>query len=230
MIRKFKALGLAFVAVVAMSAMAAQAAYAVPEFTAAKYPATLDGTAEKIGERFVTEAGAVECAVSHYSATLTAQSQTLRVHPTYTECKAFGFLSATITTTGCDYIFTATERVKEDHYKAHVAVECEAGKSITIVASSCSAEVKTQSGLTTVDLTNMTQTPASPNDVTVKPTVEKIKYTVTNDGFLCPFNGTGAKEDGQYLTNEDTETQINRVTVRCTAPAGTYVSCDVTGA
>jgi hypothetical protein len=229
MIRKTKGLGLAFLAIVAMGALWAQAAQAVPTFTAAKFPATFIGTGENIGERFVTEAGAVECTTSHYSGELAAESSTATVHPTYTGCKAFGFLEATITTTGCNYVFHATEKVKEDHYRAHVDVSCEAGKAITIVASTCSAKVESQSGLTTVDFTNTTNTPTSPNDFDVKPTVEKIKYTVTNDGFLCPFNGTGAKTDGQYLTNAETETSSNKITIRCTSPPGTYVSCWVTG-
>jgi len=29
-----------------------------------------------------------------------------------------------------------------------------------------------------------------------------IKYTVTKDGFLCPFGGTGAKTGAEYNQNE----------------------------
>ncbi len=226
MIRKFRALGLAFLAVTAIGAVAAQAAHAIPQFTSFQYPATIEGTAEKIGERFVTEAGSVECEVSHFTGSLAEPSSTLTVHPTYTGCKAFGFLSATITTTGCDYVFHATERVELHRYRAHVDVKCEAGKAITITASTCAAKVESQTGLTTVDFTNTTNTPASANDVDVKPTVKGITYTVTNDGFLCPFSGTGLKHGGEYVTNEG---ETNKITIRCTAPAGTFRSCEVSG-
>jgi hypothetical protein len=30
-------------------------------------------------------------------------------------------------------------------------------------------------------------------------TVKKVKYNVTQDGFGCPFNGTGAKEGAEYI-------------------------------
>ena len=41
----------------------------------------------------------------------------------------------------------------------------------------------------------------------VKPAVEKIAYTVTQDGFLCPFGGTGNKTDGKY-TGEVTLSRV----------------------
>lgn len=206
MIRRSKALILAFLAMSAIGAVSAHSAVAVPEFNAESYPVTIHGTGANIGEKFTTEAGAVECEVSHYHGEISAHyhstfPSTATVHPTYTGCKAFGFLSATVTTTGCDYVFHVTEKVIADYYRAHVTIECEVGKSIKITASTCAAEVKPQS-LTTVDITN--DTAATPKkDITVKPTVTGIKYTVTSDGFLCPFGGTGEKAGGEYSTAEN---------------------------
>jgi hypothetical protein len=224
MIRKFRALGLAFLAVTAFAALSAQAAQAVPQFTAAKYPATIDATATGIEEKFVTEAGAVECETSHFHGELTAASSTLTVRPTYTSCKAFGFLGITINTEGCHYVFHATEKVATDNYRAHVIISCPAGQSIKITFSTCSAEVKDGQSLTTVDLS--TNTAAAPDDVTVRPTVTGIAYTVTNDGFLCPFSGTGAKTGGKYETGPDA---TDVITARCTSPASTYIDCSVSG-
>ena len=205
MSRKLRILGLAFVAVLASSALVASAAQAVPTFEAESFPVTIHGTNTIEKEKFTTEAGTVECFSSFHGEITKTQHEkepsTLTAHPTYTECRAFGFLSATVTTTGCNYVFHATEKTSLDNYKAHVDVVCEAGKSIKIVASTCSAEVKGQTGLTTAAIKD--DTTATPKkDTTVTPNVAGIAYTVTNDGFLCPFNGTGAKTGGTYTSSE----------------------------
>ncbi len=70
-----------------------------------------------------------------------------------------------------------------------------------ITASTCSAEVKGQTGLTTVKTTN------SGSGILFTWEISKIAYTVTNDGFLCPFNGTGSKTDGQ-LTGQVTMSRV----------------------
>jgi len=206
--RKFKALGLAFVAVLAMSAVVASAAQAKEsiQLTAASYPATIHATGEGVGENFNTEAGKITCKVSHYHATLNEASSSVTVKPTYTECSAFGGLfSATVNTEECHYVFTGTEKVAAGQYRAHVNVTCPEGQSIKITAGTCKAEVKAQTGLTTVDLTN------NAGNVGIQPTLlgpegeqdgkhGPIAYTVTQDGFGCPFNGTGAKTGGEYST------------------------------
>jgi len=211
MIRNIKALGLAVVAMLAMSALVASAAQAEPITTqkltagaGVSYPVTLTGGAGVGVEKFTTEAGTVECA-SSYHATLAAASTTLTATPTYTSCKAFGFLSATVVNDGCAYLFHLTTKTGADSYQAHAdVVDCEAGegKGFTITASTCKATVAAQTELTTVDIVNMTNTPTSVNDITLQPTVTGIKYTVTQDGFACPFNGTGAKTGGTYTSTE----------------------------
>jgi hypothetical protein len=93
------------------------------------------------------------------------------------------------------------EKASADNYKAAMDIGCPAEKSIKLTAGTCKAEVKTQSERETVDLVD--DTGASPKkDVTVRPTVEGISYTVTQDGFLCPFNGTGEKTGGQLTSSE----------------------------
>jgi len=49
-------------------------------------------------------------------------------------------------------------------------------------------EIKEQKGLTTVKSTNLAN-----GGITLEPEVGGIAYTVTNDGFGCPFSGTGNK-------------------------------------
>jgi hypothetical protein len=189
--RKLNRFALAFVAVLAMSAVVASAAQAVPQFTASAYPAIGTGSNKAGSETFTTEAGTVQCD-SHFRGVLTEASSTLTVTPKYTECVAFGFLGATVNTEGCTYVFHATEKVENNVYRAHVDVSCPEGQSIKITAATCKAEVKSQTGLTTVKGTNL-----AGGSVTVEPNVTNIAMTVTQDGFGCPFSGTGAKT-GSY--------------------------------
>jgi hypothetical protein len=192
MIRNLRVLGLAFVAVLAMSAVVASAAQAVPTFTASSYPATVTGSNTIGNEVFTTEGGNVECDSHFVSNSISGPTSTLTVTPTYTGCTAFGFLSATVNTEGCTYVFHATEKVSSGVYKHHVDVVCPSGQSIKVTAGTCKAEIKGQTGRTTVKTTN------SGSSVTVQPEVTNIAYTVTQDGFLCPFGGTGNKTDGKY--------------------------------
>ena len=181
MIRKFKILSVAAFAVLAVSALGASGAQA-SKFTADAYPTTVTAESAKGNDVFHTEAGDVECK-SHFEGTLAKEaSETLTVTAKYTECQAFGFVSATVEMKTCDYVF---------HTSGAVDVVC-GTEPIKIVASSCTATVGGQPGLTTVELANGTA------DVTAKANVTGIAYTVTKDGLFCPFNGTGAKEGATY--------------------------------
>jgi hypothetical protein len=197
MIRKFKTLGVAIVAVLALSAVVASAASAA-NYTASSYPTTGTGTSAVGNDTFITEAGKVECA-SHYEGTLTGPSSSLTVKATYTSCKAFGFLSAKVAMNGCDYTFT-TPTGTAPNFTAPVDVTCPAGATISITSPEsspvCTTTIGAQGPLSSVAITNVA---GSPGDVTVKSAVKNIAYTVTQDGFGCPFNGTGAKTGAEYI-------------------------------
>jgi hypothetical protein len=200
MIRNFKALGLALVAILAMSVVVASAAQA--EKTEAKitsqtnvYPLQLSATSTVGNEIFNTAGGKVECKGS-YSASVGAASANVTATPTYTECKAFGFVAATVTMNGCAYKFNLTTIVKADEYLAHVDLVCPAGKSVVITAGTCEVVVHAQTGLTHAGITNMTpKEPAKEHgDITIDATVGAavggaggITYTLVKDGFGCPF-------------------------------------------
>jgi hypothetical protein len=198
--RKFGALGVACLAVLAMSAIFGTAAQANPTahvFTAAKYPATLTGSNPVGKETFTTEGGVVKCA-SSFHGELTGRTQTLTATPTYTGCEAFGFVEAKVIMNGCNYLFHLTTLVPASTtYQAHVDVVCPAGKVIEINAGTCKITIGGQNGLTTVDLQNV-----AGGKVSVTPTVANIGYTVTQDGFGCPFAGTGAKGGATYTTHQ----------------------------
>jgi len=202
MIRKFKTLGLAMVAVLAMSAFVASAAQA--QYTASSYPATATATSALGNDVFTTEGGTVECA-SHFEGTLTEASSSLTVTPTYTSCKAFGFVSATVNMNGCAYIFD-----RESASSSAATVECPAGKSIQVIAGNCEVTIAAQSPTGSVSTSNGAGT------VNAQANVTGIAYTVVKDGFLCPFGGTGAKTGGTYK-------QVNSVSL---ASAGKSISVD----
>jgi len=217
MTRSLKAIGISAMAVMAMTAVMATAAQATPtaaKFTAASYPAYVHAESAKGKEIFTTEAGQVKCK-STFTGTLSESSQTFTITPTYSECEAFGFLSATVNMEKCNYLFHLTTEfavsapTESPAYQAHVDLKCGAGESVKIVAGTCEVQVDAQDGMTTVDLYNMKA--ATPNDVTVTPTVS-LKYTVTKDGFGCPFTGLGEKT-GTYTSTEKTTARIYEETV-----------------
>ena len=45
------------------------------------------------------------------------------------------------------------------------------------------------------------------------PNVSKIKVTKTEDGFLCPLNGTGTVENGTYTHVEASGTHLGAADV-----------------
>jgi hypothetical protein len=198
MIRKIKTLGVALVAVLALSAVVASAASAV-NYTAASYPATGTGTSELGNDTFNTEGGTVECQ-SHFEGTLGAASTQFTVAAKYTNCRAFGFLEAHVTMGSCDYLFTeATETEKDKFHAKELHVICtNSAEPITISAGTCKVSIGAHTPTGTVHFTNDT----AAGDIQVQAAVTGIQYTVTQDGFLCPFNGTGAKTGGTYTQDK----------------------------
>ncbi len=195
MIRNLKTLGVALCAVLALSVVVVGSAQAAEgKYTASTYPTT--GTAESAlgNDVFTTEAGTVEC-LSHFEGTLTGASTNLTVKAKYSKCKAFGFLEATVSMRSCDYLFT-TPTGEKDVWKAEkVQVKCtNALEPILISAGTCKATVGEQTTAGSVDVTNNT----AAKDVSVQATVTGVAYTVTEDGFACPFGGTGAKTGATY--------------------------------
>jgi len=202
MTHKLKGFGLVLAAAVALFAVSASTASAL-KYTASSYPVT--GTAESpLGnDTFKTEAGTVECK-SHFEGSLGAAQSTLTVKAKYTNCRAFGFLEATVNMAGCSYEFTTPAETSVDNYAASMHVRCGA-EPITITSGTCKLTIGEQSPTGTVAGTNNT----AAGDISVKAAVTGIKYSVTQDGFGCPFAGTGAKTGATY-------TQDQSVTVKST--------------
>lgn len=189
---ELRALGVLLAAAMALLAVAS-VAVASSEFEAEELPATVSGT--YTGWGLVTEGGEVTCSVS-LSATLSEASSTLTLTPSFSSCKAFGFAEATVKPEGCKLVLHGgSETAEAETYAATTDVSCEAGKSIKITASTCAIEVGAQTNRSGAQLNDETQT--APEHTVLEGTITKVAYTVTTDGFLCPFGGTGKKESGE---------------------------------
>jgi len=186
------------VALVALSSLLWSTPAAATELTTGAYPATATSGASAGIETFNTEAGSVKCDTS-YTAELTEGSSTVAVSPSFSNCSAFGFLSATVDPEECEYVLHAGEEVETGKYAATADLVCPEGQAVRITAASCEADVEAQEGLSTVYVTNGEGSPAA---LEVEPEIAEINYVVTKDGLFCPFSGTGEKEGAELTSSE----------------------------
>lgn len=178
MIRKFKAIGLTMVAVFALTAVSASAAQAATFMSEGNVTASI--TADQEGTNvFSVEGSEVKCTTAHFATAgeVSSPTENIEVHPEYSGCTAFGFLSATVNTEGCNYILNAN---------GTVTVTCSSGHVITIKGGTCEATVGSQGPLSGISYTNTS------GKVKVSSNVTTIATTKTKDGIGCPFNGTGS--------------------------------------
>jgi hypothetical protein len=153
-------------------------------FEAESYPATFSGSSPL--QQFVTEGGSVECAAS-FAGSASGASNTLSLAPTYTNCKAFGFASATVSSNGCSLVYGATGKV---------SISCPVGNAITVTANNCTVKIPAQSGLASASYENV---PVSGRQgILIDSNVAGLSYEVTKDGFACPFAGTGSRTGGTH--------------------------------
>ncbi len=142
MSRKLKVLGTALVAVLAFAAVMASAAQAkfdtITTFPTSEESAILTGEADPTGgnETFRTANGTSwSCTgIKFEEATVRDKDTTITAHPVYTGCKIGGVVNTTITTTGCNYLFTAetTKNTTESKEDATIHIECAVGSKIKI--------------------------------------------------------------------------------------------------
>jgi hypothetical protein len=182
MANQSKTLWVALVAVLAMGAIGVPAAGAT-RFTALSYPTGATAASPFGNNQFTSEAGSIACRSHYLFDDLNEPSEQMTMTTTTSECRAFGFLNAEVRMNGCDYVV---------HTSGITDLECPAGTSIEASASTCEVRVGTQTGLSKMDLSN------GSGDIIGQATLTGIAYTVTKDGFGCPFNGTGAKTGATY--------------------------------
>jgi hypothetical protein len=125
MIRNLKTLGLAVVAVLAMNVMVVSVASAANEFHSAGTPTTISGLHKSTTALHIPGAGTWECTTTAFHGVQTGTTaKELTIHPTYSGCKAFGFSTTDVSTTGCDYTLTQPSSLKS---VTHVVCQTTAG-------------------------------------------------------------------------------------------------------
>jgi hypothetical protein len=201
MIRNLKVLGLAMVAVLAMSAMVASAASA-HEFKSEAASTQLTG--KQVGEHvFTAEGNEVKCTTATFNGTQSGtEADEVTIHPEYGKgldpegnpgkCR-FSALTATVTTTGCDYKFDS-ETSEAGH--ATTQVVCAEKSNITISLSGCTITIGAQTVDGGVSFDN--EGSGTTQQVKVTATATGIDYSAS--GFGCSLAGikTGAHSDGTY--------------------------------
>jgi hypothetical protein len=188
--RRIKTVGAVFIAVFAITAIAAAAASAA-KVELGSSEAKVEAEQIEGVHIFSVDGSNVECKEAKFVSPGNVLNGATKVvvHPVYNSCSAFGFVSATVTTTGCNYELTAANESPASSMKfpGTLVVNCGTGH-ITIAAGTCEAQVGNQtvsSGLT------FENTTVSPMDVDFNVVNAPVATNKTADGFLCPFNGTG---------------------------------------
>ena len=176
MIRKFKALGLALVAVFAMSALAATGASAA-SFNSEANTTIVTGDDDNSTHTFAAGGVAVECTESTFTGTQSGTaSATLSVRPIYNGCTFLGE-PATVHTTGCTYEFSAVTNAT-GHLPAKI--ECTGSNMIKVTTSACSLTFNTTDTDRGVTATNLGSGKTA--DVTIHATADA---EFTKSGPLC---------------------------------------------
>jgi hypothetical protein len=205
MTRNFKALGLALIVALAMSAVAASVASAATDtlFTGAD-PAfvTAEQEAEKGQHIFEVpgEGVSATCSKAHFGGTVQGGEKITQVTvtPKYEgTCSLEPFGSATVDTTGCDYLLTG-ETVGA-HAKVHI--NCSGSNKIKITGPlGCTISVGTQSPGGGYTIKNETGGNGI-KDVTLNITVTNISWTST---FSCGFIGLPSSGNNATYTGTAT--------------------------
>jgi hypothetical protein len=189
MIRKFKAVGVIFAAILAVSAIGASAASATSGLTPGANPAVITGNQTTAQKLVLGASGTtIKCGTSNLSATTTGTIVTeATLTPTYAGCTLAG-LEATVVPNACKYTIKGTATALT---ATADVVGCAAGAPITITQGTCVITIGNQAGLSKITFANSAG--AVPDDVNVTLNVEKIAYT---GGAGCPANVQGARTDG----------------------------------
>jgi hypothetical protein len=215
MIRKFKALGLALVAVFAMSAVVASAAQATAGTLTSEGKSVVI-TAEQVGEHELvltsheTEPGKyanVKCKKATFTGTgtLSEGATTVRAHPEYKECSAFG-QAATITTTGCDHVLHTGTTTGFGGWKVTTDIDCATTLTgdlsffthvIKIVTGTCEVWVEDSQNQPFAEVTNSGGA-GTAMDLQLHSKLIWIEYRVVKDNIGCPLKGVGFFFDGDY--------------------------------
>jgi hypothetical protein len=188
--KHLKTLGLAILAILAVSAVSVASA------SAAEFHATAVGTAisgeQATSHKFTVTGSSITCTTAKFTGKTEAlNSTTQKVHPEYSGCTAFGFVGATVNTTGCQYIFhTATGTVDLE--------ECTAGGIVVEASSAFGKCVMDNPNQTGINGQSWATGGTAPNrDILATANATNIKVKVTTSTGICPLT-VGEHTNGTY--------------------------------
>lgn len=232
MIRNFKALGLALVAVLALSTVGASGAQAQLRTTTTG-PTWL--TFDSIGTHVTTFGSvSVPCtSVAGHATVVNNQTEVTATNISYSGCtSSLPGTVATVTMNGCDYKFHGgvTDPINSEHgIEGEMDLVCPGGGPVIHIYASAAkhAAGETLCKLTIAPFTNKkeityTNTAGTPNDFDLK--MVSVPISITKEGsILCPASGaaktdaeitmTGFKYEGVDLSGHPIEGVRTGVTV-----------------
>jgi hypothetical protein len=176
-------------------------------FTAAEYPTSVGATLSAASKKFFSfEKGiSAECGKASVSGTLLKEVGQLSLSPSYAECVAFGYQGASMLMNGCQYLMHPGTETGEGTFAGTFDIDCPTGSSIVIKAATCEVSIPSQANAGTIEYANREAGEVEEKEVAAAIVLsggsEHLKYTKAKDGFLCPLNGTGTKEDGALAIN-----------------------------
>jgi hypothetical protein len=186
-----KTIGLAILAIVAVSAVSGVASASAAEFRASAVGLALDGE-QATSHKFTVTGSSITCTSAVFTGTTKSLATTTQeMHPAYSGCTAFGFVGATVNTTGCQYIFhTQTSTVDLE--------SCTNG-GIVVEASSafgkCVMDVPNQTG---INGQSWATGGTAPNrDILATSNATNVHVTVTTSTGICPIS-VGTHTNGTY--------------------------------
>ena len=190
-------LGVAVACLFGATAASASAAH----FKAAAYPAEVE--AKQINDQGFQVTGAVSvCKKAKFVGTLAAESTTLTVHPSYSECtvELAGTHAAKVNTEGCNLEFTAAA---SGTTTGTVAIVCETGKEIEVEVegiTGCVIKLPGQVGLKSVEEINET------GNVHVNADMSGLSWSSTAACSLAETSGTnGLYREGKLNASSEPE-------------------------
>jgi hypothetical protein len=223
-LKHLKPLGLAVMAVLAPTALFGASPASATEFHATG-GTTLSGVVGENNHVFTIEGSSVTCNNVAFSGTAAASgtSGTLSLHPSYSNCTAFGIIGAVINTHNCVFsisVNNSTAALTNCYNKNTLEINIPAEQHnnndngvINIVALSgfgnCRAEVKdhesdtgtwTNQAIFGQTFTNMGTTGSNTATLTWNSSANNIVATVTESNGICPIN-TGTKNTVEYDGN-----------------------------
>jgi hypothetical protein len=198
-----KMLGLALVAMLALSAVAASSASAaLEEFKSTSSPVTIKGKQET-KHKFTVDGSSVECSTATFqSGSVTTPRTSLLITPTYSGCKAFGFVGASVEMNGCKYEF-----LQPNSLEGNVKFACGTNKArvfSSFLGSECEVLIG-ETGNTNLSKVTYKNEPTSPTKVLVTANVTGITAEKIKDTGSCPLSGVGTTTTASYTGTTLTE-------------------------